>query len=702
MKVYFTLIFALILISFSCKTQDGKKQTSTHAYNNHLVNESSPYLLQHAHNPVDWYPWGEEAIAKAKKENKLIIISIGYAACHWCHVMEHESFEDTTVSQIMNEHFVNIKVDREERPDVDDVYMTACRLSSDGGCGWPLNSLALPDGRPFWAGTYYPKKQWIEILNHFQGIYEKSPSKVFDWADQLTKGIEVSEQIEIQAGDLNFKNVDASSITKTFVSMVDMKYGGRKGVEKFPMPSNYDFLLRYHGIHKDPVALEAVNTTLEHMADGGIYDHLGGGFSRYSTDTEWKVPHFEKMLYDNGQLISLYSNAYQSQKNPKYKKVVEETIAFVERELSDENGGFYSSLDADSEGKEGKFYIWTAEEIQEVLGDETLSKLFNDYYEVTTHGNWEESNILHRHQSDEKILKKYNLSQEELTQKINSAKAKLMDARAQRVRPGTDDKILTSWNALMLKGYVDAYKAFGTPSYLERALANARFIEKEMRKGDRLNRNFKDGKSVINAFLDDYAFVIDAYIALYQVTFDEQWLNHAKSLNEYVLTHFFDSSSGLFNYTSDIDPPLIARKKELADNVIPGSNSAMARNLFHLGTYFYNQEYIDKSKQMLLNVIANIQESTQPSFYSNWLNLLLSIKNTPYEIAIVGPDAAEKRNELMLTYLPNAMLLGGEKEGNLELLKDKLQEGETYIYVCQNKSCRLPVTETSKALELMN
>ena len=701
MKFFFPLVLLFCFGSFACKTQVGNEGSSAYRYNNHLVNESSPYLLQHAHNPVDWYPWGEKALDKAKKDGKLIIISIGYAACHWCHVMEHESFEDTTVSKIMNDHFVNIKVDREERPDVDDVYMTACHLASDGSCGWPLNSLALPDGRPFWAGTYFPKDQWMEILNHFQGIYEKNPSQLYEWADQLTDGITLSEQIELQTGDLNFDQFKIEDIAKTFISTIDLSNGGRKGSPKFPMPNNYDFLLRYYGVKEDPAALQAVMTTLDKMADGGIYDHLGGGFSRYSTDEKWKVPHFEKMLYDNGQLVSLYSNAYQAQQNPYYKKVVSETLAFIERELSDKSGGFYSSLDADSEGEEGKFYTWTETEINEIIGDEELAKLFNEYYSVTKSGNWEDHNILFKKKKDEYFLEKYNLSETDLNDKINLVRSKLMKVRDQRIRPGTDDKILTSWNALMLKGYVDAYKAFGNPAYLKRALKNAVFIEQEMREGNRLNRNFKDGKSVINGFLDDYALLIDAYIALYQVTFDQMWLNKAKSFNDYAIEHFFDKSTGLFFYTSDLDPPLIARKKELSDNVIPASNSIMARNLFHLGTYFYNQEYIDKSKQMLLNVVNKIQETEQPSFYSNWCNLLLSVTNTPYEIAIVGPNAANLRNQLMTNHLPNAMLLGGTTEGTLELLQDKLQEGETYIYVCQNKSCKLPVTEVGKALELM-
>lgn len=699
---YRFLYLLAILFVFACTSQNGKIQHGE--YSNHLANESSPYLLQHANNPVDWYPWGPEALEKAKAENKMILISIGYAACHWCHVMEHESFEDTLVSKIMNENFINIKVDREERPDIDDVYMTACQLATGKGCGWPLNSFALPDGRPVWAGTYFPKKQWLEVMEYFIKVRNEEPEKLEEFAGQLTGSITSGEQIAINITDQAFSKDTLQKIGEAFLNNVDFKLGGRKGSPKFPMPNNYEFLLSYAHQYNDDKAMEATVVTLDNIANGGIYDHLGGGFARYSTDAKWKVPHFEKMLYDNGQLVSLYSKAYQLTKNPLYKKRVEETLEFIKRELTDKSGGFYSSLDADSEGEEGKFYVWSKEEIDAVLQDENVIKVFSDYYEVTKRGNWEEhKNILHRKKSDEELAKKHNLTVEELNKLIDDAKNKLFKERAKRIRPGLDDKVLTSWNALMLTGYVDAYKAFGNDEYLKAAEKNASFIMKEMiQKDNRLNRNYKDGKSVINAFLDDYALAIQAFTALYEVTFDEKWLYKANDLADYAIKHFFDKESAMFNYTSDIDPPLIARKKELSDNVIPGSNSSIARGLFILGTYLYNNDYIEMASQMMKNMAGTISATPQPNFYSNWCSFYNSLVNPPYEVAIVGNDFKKLRNDMMQNYLPNAILLGGKNEGTLELLKDKLQEGETMIYVCQNKVCKLPVTEVEKALPLIN
>lgn len=694
-------LLSILFFLMACNSQNGKIQDGK--FSNHLANESSPYLLQHANNPVDWYPWGPEALAKAKAENKMILVSIGYAACHWCHVMEHESFEDSLVSKIMNENFINIKVDREERPDIDDVYMTACQIATGGGCGWPLNSFALPDGRPVWAGTYFPKKEWIKVMEYFMKIRNDEPQKLEEFAAQLTGSITAGEQISLSITEQEFKKDTLQKIGKTFLQNVDFKNGGRLGSPKFPMPNNYEFLMTYAHRFKDDKAMEAVTITLDNIANGGIYDHLGGGFARYATDENWKIPHFEKMLYDNGQLVSLYSKAYQLTKNPLYKKRVEETLEFIERELTDKSGGFYSSLDADTEKEEGKFYVWTKDEIDAVLKDEKVSRIFNDYYEVTKQGNWEDhKNILHRKKSEEDIAKQHEITLEELNKIIDDAKAKLFKERSKRVRPGLDDKILTSWNALMLTGYVDAFKAFGKPEYLKVAEKNASFLLKEMiQKDNRLNRNYKDGKSVINAFLDDYALTIQAFTSLYEVTFDEKWLYKANDLAEYAIKHFFDEETAMFNYTSDIDPPLVARKKELSDNVIPGSNSSIARSLFILGTYLYKNDYIDMASQMMKNMAAIISEADQPNFYSNWCLLYSYLVNPPYEVAIVGDDVDKLRNDMMKNYLPNAILLGGKNEGTLELLKDKLQEGQTMIYVCQNKVCKLPVTEVAKALPLM-
>jgi len=699
------LLFLLLLLSFSaCKTKDGNGQNANqeYKYTNELINESSPYLLQHAHNPVNWHPWNDATLAKAKAEKKMLLISVGYAACHWCHVMEHESFEDTLVARVMNENFIPIKVDREERPDVDDVYMTACHMSSKRSCGWPLNAFALPDGRPVFAGTYYPKKEWVDVLEYFVKSYKDEPEEMEKYAQSLTDGIKQQEAIIFNDADKDFNKPNLQTIADNFLSNVDFEYGGRKGAPKFPMPINWDFLLKYNHFTGDKQALEAVNTTLTEMANGGIYDHLGGGFARYSTDAVWKAPHFEKMLYDNGQLVSVYSEAYKMTKNPLYATRVHETLEFVKRELTDKNGGFYSSLDADTEGEEGKFYVWHQGEIDSLLGVKNAAA-FSDYYEVKSGGNWEEhKNILHRKMPAKKVAKKNNMTEEDLEKLIAESKKILFDERAKRVRPGLDDKILTSWNALMMKGYADAFAAFGNEEYKAAAVKNGEFILNEvMQKDGRLNRNYKDGKSVINAFSDDYALTIQAFMALYQITFDTKWLNNADKLAQYAIAHFQNKESKMFFYTSDEDAELIARKSEVADNVIPGSNSAMARALFHLGTYIYKPDYIETAKQMMHNVQEQIVSSDQPNFYSNWCSLYLDLVRPPYEVAIVGQDFEAKRNGLLKNYLPNALLLGGDKEGDMELLQDKLQEGETMIYVCQNKVCKLPVTDVDRALDLM-
>jgi len=617
--------------------------------------------------------------------------------------MEHESFEDTTVAKVMNDNFICIKVDREERPDIDDVYMTACHAATGKSCGWPLNAFALPDGRPVWAGTYFPKKEWIDILNYFLKEREKNSDKMEEFAVNLTSGIQDSEKIQINNAPANFTKSNLNNIGDNFLKQIDFKRGGRKGSPKFPMPNNYEFLLRYHDVNKDQKSLEAVTKTLDEMAAGGIYDQLGGGFARYSVDGEWHVPHFEKMLYDNGQLVGLYASAYRLTKNPRYKEVLEETLGFIERELTDANGGFYSSLDADSEGEEGKFYVWTSEEIDSLLTNENDRKIFREYYDIKKRGNWEHNkNVLRYRQTIASVSEKFKTTNSEVNAALNRSKKILFAYRATRVRPGLDDKILTGWNALMLSGYVEAYRALGNDKYLKIALKNANFLKSTMLQEDfRLNRNYKSKKSVINAFLDDYALTIKAFTDLYQVTFDEEWLQLASGMADYVITHFHDPASSMFHYTSDLDPPLVVRKMELADNVIPGSNSSMARSLFALGTFLYQPKYLELSQQMMNNMATTIVPSEQPSFYSNWCNLYLQMTHTPYEVAVIGADFATKQKALMGQFLPNAFFLGGKTEGSLALLEGKLQDDRTMIYVCQNKVCKLPVEDVEKAVTLI-
>lgn len=697
----FIFIFCLLYITYYSQVLEKNKimNLPEHQYSNQLIHESSPYLLQHAYNPVNWYPWGKEALDKAKKENKLIIISIGYAACHWCHVMEHESFEDEEVAKYMNENFVAIKVDREERPDIDQIYMNAVQLIVGRG-GWPLNCITLPDGRPIYGGAYFPKDQWLDMLSQVSNFVKQNPDKAEQQAMSLTQGIQTGEPVYSNSEKEEYTINHLNSIFNAWKRNIDYVNGGNSGAPKFPLPVGYQFLLHYNYLSHNADALKAVFLSLNKMADGGIYDQIGGGFSRYSVDEFWKVPHFEKMLYDNAQLVSLYSVAYQQSRNPYYKKIVKETLDFVERELTSNEGGFYSSLDADSEGEEGRFYIWTQHEMKELLG--LNADLIIDYYSVTENGNWEnEHNILFKTQSDNKIANKYNITEKELSEKILAAKNILLKERSKRIRPGLDDKILTSWNALMLKAYIDAYRAFDDKDYLNIALRNAEFINTKIKSTDnRLNRNYKNGKISINAFLDDYAFTIEAFISLYQATFDERWLNDAMDLLNYTLNHFYNKTTGMFYFTSDIDPALIARKTERMDNVIYSGNSQMAKNLFILGKYFYNDDYIQKSEKMLNSVKQDALK--HGAYFANWDILMSWFACEPFEVAIVGENYEEKRKEFDKHYLPDVFLSGGIKEGNLTLLKGKLINGQTTIYVCQNKVCKLPVIETNEALKQMN
>ena len=669
-----------------------------HEFTNGLINESSPYLLQHAHNPVNWYPWGREALAIAKQENKLLIISIGYSACHWCHVMEHESFENAEVAALMNEHFISIKVDREERPDVDQVYMDAAQITNGQG-GWPLNAFALPDGKPFYAATYFPKDRWMEVLNYFVKINRENPAYLIEAAEKLTQGIVSADAFERESSSLKIQEEDLDAAFNRWKPRIDYVRGGEHRAPKFPMPAAWKFLLEYACLTDNPDAEKALAITLEKMCKGGIYDHIVGGFARYSTDMDWLVPHFEKMLYDNAQLVSLYAFAYQYTKNNLYKEVVYQSLQFVERELFSPEGAFYSSLDADSEGEEGKFYVWTKREIEALLGKG--AGLYIAYYEVTAQGNWEHGkNILHRKIPDRDIALKYQLNEDALKEKINRANVLLLNAREKRIRPGQDDKILCSWNALMLSGYCHAYRAFKEEHFLQIALGNADFILKNfIREDGEILRNYKNGKVSIHGFLDDYAFVIAAFIDLYQSCFDEQWLRKAHDIAEYCLEHFYDQTSGFFWYTHQLHSNLIARKMEVADNVIPASNSQMAKNLFLLGHYFYRDDYVQKSTQMLANVQNRLSDYLY--YHSNWASLHLMHTHPPYEVAILGKDALDIRAAMDETYLPNVLYMGGSEEGSLKLLQDKLVQGKTCIYVCRNKTCQMPVEEIQDAIHLI-
>lgn len=671
---------------------------AAHQTPNRLSQESSPYLLQHAYNPVDWYPWGEEALQKAQAEDKPVLVSIGYASCHWCHVMEQQSFENEEVAAVMNKYFVCIKVDREERPDVDAIYMDALHAMGLQG-GWPLNVFLTPDARPFYGGTYFPPQNWKQLLQSIADAWQKNRQELTHSAEQFREHLNTSElqKYGLSGSNANVTADGFSTIFRNFSKNFDPKRGGQAGAPKFPMPVNYRFLLRYYQHTKDPDALGHVILTLTEMAFGGIYDQIGGGFARYSVDENWLVPHFEKMLYDNGQLISLYSEAYQVTQQELFREVVYDTIAFVQRELTSPEGGFYSSLDADSEGEEGKFYFFSKEELQELLGDE--EPLFSKYYHVTATGNWEHGqNILHRRISDEAFASANQLQPEVVQALVKGWKEKLLQAREKRSRPALDDKILTSWNALLLQGLTDAYKAFGEEKFLEMALRNARFLTENLKNGQNLFHNYKNGKATVNGFLEDYALLSSALTSLYEVTFDEQWLRQAKELTQYTLKHFYDEQEQLFFFTGTEGEQLIARKKELLDNVMPASNSVMALNLLRLGIILDKEPWQALAAQMLANVTDLLLQ--QPSHLANWGILYHQLLAQTAEIAIVGPEAEAIRKDLAKQFLPAAVLMGTTTESTLPLLEDRTAiDGKTTVYVCYNKTCQLPVHSADDALE---
>ncbi|MBB5634273.1 hypothetical protein HDE68_000158 [Pedobacter cryoconitis] len=665
---------------------------------NSLIHASSPYLLQHAYNPVNWYEWGEEALAKAKRENKLILVSIGYSACHWCHVMERESFELHEVAEVMNKHFVCIKVDREERPDIDQIYMLAIQLMTGSG-GWPLNCICLPDQRPIYGGTYFKKNDWINILLNVADLWDTEPGKAEQYAVQLTEGIRNSEKVIPNIRTAPYTERDLQDITTPWKRNFDMIEGGYNREPKFPLPNNWQFLLRYSHLMKENATQVATLLTLEKMAFGGIYDQIGGGFARYAVDSNWHVPHFEKMLYDNAQLIGLYAEAFQFSGHQLFKEVAIESIAWIEREMTSPEGLFYSALDADSEGIEGKFYVWDLLEFEKILG--TDAALMAEYFNVTPYGNWEEEevNILLRKYTPEEYAELKNIPIAEFAVKLKLAKEKLLAVRSKRMHPGLDDKCLTAWNAMMIKALAESSQIFDREDFYLAAKKAADFILSHMStENGGLYRNYKHNKASITGFLDDYAFFISALIALYETDFEDRWLLEAKRLTEWVLSNFRDLDSPMLFYTPANGESLIARKHEIMDNVIPAANSVMSQNLKHLGILFDEIRYTDKADAMLAAVHPQIK--TYGSAYSNWAIQLMNEVFGINEIALTGNSVNEVRKDLSKRYIPNKIVLAGTNSV-LPLLKDK-QSIETKIYICRNKSCQLPVTTVEEALKLIN
>lgn len=662
---------------------------------NLLLHETSPYLLQHAYNPVNWRAWNEETLSLAKSQQKLMLISIGYSACHWCHVMEKQCFENEDAARIMNKYFICIKVDREERPDVDAVYMQAVQLMNGQG-GWPLNCFALPDGRPVYGGTYFPLEKWISVLENLQNLYETNLSAMEAYAERLMSGISQTQIFNLpDDSEINLSailNESTGQLQKHF----DLSDGGTQRVPKFPMPCNYLFLLYYGKYEKHKTILQHVFNTLDKMSFGGLFDQLGGGFARYSTDGIWKVPHFEKMLYDNAQLISLYCKAYQITGDLNYRMVIEKTINFVNTTFTGPSGEFYSALDADSEGEEGKYYVWKREELKQLLGG--YFEMFDQYYNQNNSGYWEADNyILLRTKSDSDFCREQHLEPEEINRLKSIWDQILLPYRNQRVAPGLDDKSLTSWNALMLKAYLDAYLSVKNESYLDLAIKNADFIVRyQLSPGFSLFHSFKKQQSSISGFLEDYAFVADSFMAIYKTIGEEEWLLKAKKITETAILNFYDKEDGLFFFSDKNDKPLIARQKEVQDNVIPSSNAVMAHVLFELGVYFEDNEYISMSKKMASHFYDEIVH--YGSAYACWALLLLKFKQPVVQIAI--PESHYKKTVMELAGKEklNVFPYKNGAQKSLPFIKDKKEHD--CFYLCVDQVCGLPLNNLDALIKV--
>ena len=667
---------------------------------NRLAKETSPYLLQHAHNPVDWYPWGAEALSRAREEDKPILVSIGYAACHWCHVMERESFEDTETARFMNEHFINIKIDREERPDLDHIYMDAVQAITGSG-GWPLNVFLTPDARPFYGGTYFPPRpiynrpSWKEVLAGVARTYRERKTEIEEQAGSLTRHVAGAGSFGIgqqssgglpvggQPGD--FTPDVLRQIRDQLLITADKKEGGFGGAPKFPQTFSIRYLLHYYYYHKDAESLDQACLSLDKMIAGGIFDQLGGGFARYSTDNEWLAPHFEKMLYDNALLVIVLCEAFQLTGKQAYREAIEQTMSFVYRDLSNSEGAFYSALDADSEGVEGKYYVWDKAEIDRVLGPD--SELFCSHYGVTDGGNWEGKNIL--------IKAMGQPSDPEAAARLEAAKAKLLACRAKRVPPALDDKVLLGWNALMNIACSKAYGALGKEQYRDWAVANMHFLQKRL-KGEGLHfyfHSYKEGAR-IPAFLDDYAFLIAALIELQEVTGDGTWLLGAREVLEEVIAHFDANDTGFFYYTHDLQPDLILRKKEIYDGAVPSGNSVMAFNLLYLSLLFDQPAWAERCRQMAEAVRRVV--TGYPGSFGNWATLFQALTYTIPEIVITARRPESARKEFLNQLIPYRVFQSSSQEDtHFPLLRDKPSREVPQFFLCENYACQLPVTELS-------
>ncbi|UCF35354.1 MAG: thioredoxin domain-containing protein [Acidobacteriota bacterium] len=673
----------------------------TQIHTNRLIDETSPYLLQHAHNPVDWYPWGEEALAVAKREDKPILLSIGYSSCHWCHVMEHESFESEEISSLMNRRFVNIKVDREERPDIDSIYMNYVQLTTGSG-GWPLTVFLTPDQVPFYGGTYFPPEDRMgrpgfkTVLESLARFYQTERHQIEQQERKIRTTLDRAGALEV--GDSALSEDLLGKAFYSLLSQFDNRNGGFGGAPKFPSSMVLAFLLRWYFRTGLPSTLEAVNLSLKKMAHGGIYDQLGGGFHRYSVDDIWLVPHFEKMLYDNALLVRTYLEAFQVTGDPEFKRIVEETLSYIRRDMTHPQGGFHSAEDADSEGIEGLFYVWNPEEIDEVIGQEDGS-LFRAFYGVERSGNWEGTNILHRWIDDATFAERNGLSLEDLEKRLQHARGRLLNHRNRRVRPGLDDKVLASWNGLMLTAFAEAAFVLSNDEYLETALKNADFIATEMIEDGRIYRTWKNGEARLNGYLDDYAHTAEAFLTLFQVTGEPRWFQLARELTDTQLDLFLDKERGDFFFTASDHETLLVRPKESFDNATPAGNSTTAINLLTLSRLTGGQQYREAAEQILQRSVALV--SRYPAGAGNWLKAIDLYIGPQQEIVICG--SAEQRRpflqQLSRRYLPGKLIVqtdrsqpGQEKE--LPLLAGRMDTGDTAVaYLCRDHVCQEPTSD---------
>lgn len=699
MPVYIVLL--LVKRRFSQQKADVSRYTEKHLkmnhwkYTNDLIHSSSPYLLQHAHNPVNWRPWSDDLTEQAKREDRLILISIGYAACHWCHVMEHESFEDEEVAEVMNGNYICVKVDREERPDVDHYYMTAVQLMQGQG-GWPLNVIALPDGRPVWGGTYFRKETWIQTIKTVAAFYAENREKTVSYAGELRNSIgQVLSGGEIPQEERIIEEKIVDSVSR-WADRFDLINGGRKGHPKFPLPVNLQFLMEYGWWRNDSKVLDFVQITLEKMARGGIYDQAGGGFARYSVDEFWKVPHFEKMLYDNGQLLSIYSRGFQLFRKNEFRQVVYETTDFLEREMMHPEGAFYSSLDADSEGEEGRFYLWKKQELQELLMEDF--ELFSKFFNINQKGHWENGNyILLRDVNEETFARENNIPEAEFSEKVRRWKAILMNVRDSRARPGLDDKTLTSWNALVISGLSDAAEVFNDDRFVKLALKNAHFLKNNMMNdAGALMHVWKNGNATIPGFLEDYALLSSAFLRLFEVTGDKQWLFATEKMNLYTLSKFYDHVKGYYWFTEKDRSGVIANHLSLEDHVIPGANSVMAENLYKLYLISGSTDYFDTVLKMNRQIFSSF--AAYPMAYANWGRMILRFSIGGYEVAVCGRKAQEMTRLLRKEYRPDVLWVFTEQDSEIPIFRQRTVGNKTVIYVCREGVCGLPVENVKDAI----